>query len=232
MKKLAVMLAAVMAYGTTAFGCWFKYYNYEDYIYSINNREVHTQQVIVTDKSKDKVQYTVKNNMIVDFPISVAVKLVSNDAVVLNDENGNPITLSEEKKEIMSCALQYRVLPNGNWVTVQTYETASGTIPSSYPPNFYLGRNNIFPKCKKGDVIMIRLYVTDGIWQSGDPASMCTNQLVQIDNPVVLNRTSMSLKNSYTFNIEEGARDYNLGGNWAPNLVTTVIWSGKTRAVK
>ena len=42
MKKLAVLLAAVIAYGTTAFGCWYKFYNYEDYIYSINNREVHT----------------------------------------------------------------------------------------------------------------------------------------------------------------------------------------------
>lgn len=231
MKKLAVLLAAVIAYGTTAFGCWYKFYNYEDYIYSINNREVHTQQVIVTDKSQNKVQYTVKNNMIVDFPISVSVKLVSNDEVVLNDQNGNNVTLSKEKQEIISCALQYRVLPNGNWVTVQKYETASGTIPSSYPPNFYLGRNNIFPKCKKGDVIMIRLYVTDGIWQSGDPASMCADKLIQIGNPVS-GGTSMSLNNSYTFNLEDGARDYNLGGNWAPNLVTTVIWSGKTRAVK
>lgn len=231
MKKLAVLLAAVIAYGTTAFGCWYKFYNYEDYIYSINNREVHTQQVIVTDKLQNKVQYTVKNNMVVDFPISVSVKLVSNDEVVLNDQNGNNVTLSEEKKEIISCALQYRVLPNGNWVTVQKYETASGTIPNSYPPNFYLGRNNIFPKCKKGDVIMIRLYVTDGIWQSGDPANMCADKLVQIDNPVS-NGKSLSLNDSYTFNMEDGARDHNLGGNWAPNLVTTVIWSGKTRAVK
>lgn len=241
MKKLAVLLAAVMAYGTTAFGCWYKFYNYQDYIYAINNREVHTQQVIVTDKSQNKVQYTVKNNMVVDFPISVSVKLVSNDEVVLSDENGNQVTVPNElpnnvKKEIISCALQYRVLPNGNWVTVQKYETASGTIPNSYPPNFYFGRNNIFPKCKKGDVIMIRLYVTDGIWQSGDPASMCADKLVPIENPVAnITQESgkcMSLNGSYTFNLEDGARDYNLGGNWAPNLVTTVIWSGKTRAVK
>ena len=61
--------------------------------------------------------------MVVDFPISVSVKLVSNDEVVLSDENGNKVTVPNElpnnvKKEIISCALQYRVLPNGNWVTV------------------------------------------------------------------------------------------------------------------
>ena len=60
---------------------------------------------------------------------------------------------------------------------------------------------------------------------------MCPDKLVQIDNPVS-NGKSLSLNDSYTFNMEDGARDHNLGGNWAPNLVTTVIWSGKTRAVK
>ena len=65
---------------------------------------------------------------------------------------------------------------------------------------------------------------------------MCADKLVPIENPVA-NITEesgkcMSLNGSYTFNLEDGARDYNLGGNWAPNLVTTVIWSGKTRAVK
>lgn len=173
MKKLAVLLAAVMAYGTTAFGCWYKFYNYEDYIYSINNREVHAESIKITDKNNKVVTYRVKNNMVVDFPLSVAVKLVSQDKVILDDSNGNPTDTGIEKDEVLSCALQYRVLPNGNWVTVQKYETPTGTIPNSYPPNFYFGRNNIFPKCKPGDVIMIRVYVTDGVWQSGDPASMC-----------------------------------------------------------
>ncbi len=236
MKKLGVLLAAIAAFTTTAFGCWYKFYNYEDYIYAINNREVHTEQVIVSDTANKKIQYTVKNNMVVDFPVSVSVKLVSNDAVVLDNNEGGQTTVTNQKPEIISCALQYRVLPNGNWVTVQKYETETGTIPQAYPPNFYLGRNNIYPKCKKGDVIMIRLYVTDGIWQSGDPASMCADKLVAIENPVAniteASGKCKSLNGSYTFNLSDGAKDFNLGGGWAPNLVTTVIWSGKTRAVK
>lgn len=231
MKKLAVLLAAVIAYGTTAFGCWYKFYNYEDYIYSVNNREVHTESVQMTNKNNKVITYTVKNNMVVDFPISVAVKLVSNDKVVLDGED------IVSKPEVISCALQYRVLPNGNWVTVQKYETPTGTIPSTYPPNFYLGRNNIFPKCNPGDVVMIRVYVTDGIWQSGDPSSLCdfykdsSDVGAIIENPVN-NKSTRTLKSNMTFNLQNGAASLNLGGNWAPSLVTTVIWSGKTRAEK
>ena len=242
MKKLGVLLAAVAAFTTTAFGCWYKFYNYEDYIYAVNNRQIHTESVVVTDKVNKKITYTVKNNKVVDFPISVSVKLVSNDAVVLNDNEGGTVTITNSKPEIISCALQYRVLPNGNWVTVQKYETETGTIPSSYPSNFYLGRNNIYPKCKPGDVIMIRVYVTDGIWQSGNPSSFCDKYLngtAEEKQAIggwhlneVTNQQIWSLKDTITFNMSDGAAGLDLGGSWAPNLVTTVIWSGKTRAVK
>ncbi len=94
MKKLGVLLAAIAAFTTTAFGCWYKFYNYEDYIYAINNREVHTEQVIVSDTANKKIQYTVKNNMVVDFPVSVSVKLVSNDAVVLDNNEGGQTTVT------------------------------------------------------------------------------------------------------------------------------------------
>ena len=108
MKKLAVLLTAVIAYGTTAFGCWYKFYNYEDYIYSINNREVHAESVKITDKTDKNntvTTYKVKNNMVVDFPVSVAVKLVSQDKVVLDDSNGNPTDTGITKAEVLSCAL-------------------------------------------------------------------------------------------------------------------------------
>ena len=93
--------------------------------------------------------------MTVDFPVTAVMKLVSNSKIILDDKTKKP--------EILRCMLQYRVLPRGNWITVEEYSTPTGSIPMSFPPAAYLGRNNIWPKnCKAGDVIMIRLYVTDG----------------------------------------------------------------------
>lgn len=46
----------------------------------------------------------------------------------------------------LDAALQYRILPDGQWITVARYSVDSGRIPESYPPATYLGRNNIEPK--------------------------------------------------------------------------------------
>jgi len=86
----------------------------------------------------------------------VNVKLTSESAVQFSEE---------AKPEIVTCVLQYRVLPKGNWITVKEYLTPSGTIPFTAPPFAYFGKNNIWPKdIKPGDVIMIRLYITDGMY--------------------------------------------------------------------
>jgi len=74
MKKILLIFAAFLS--TTAFSCWFGTYDYEDYIYSINNIQLHTSSVKV-QPYHTTVKYTIKNNMVVDFPISVSVKLVS-----------------------------------------------------------------------------------------------------------------------------------------------------------
>lgn len=217
-KTLLFIFAAFLS--TTAFSCWFGTYDYEDYIYSINNIQLHTSSVEV-QPYHTTVKYKIKNNMVVDFPISVSVKLVSQDEVNLGGT-----TVTNSKQEILKCALQYRVLPNGNWVTVQEYQTPTGTIPSSYPANFYFGRNNISPVCKKGDIIMIRVYVTDGMWQSGDINSMCDGRLTNIKNGIP------TLADEIIVSMNSQGKSPDLGGGWHPNLVTTVIWSGKTRPIK
>lgn len=111
MKKFGILLATLAAF-TTTFGCWYKFYNYEDYIYAINNKEIHTENIYVADTTTKQIKYDVINNMVVDFPISVSVKLVSKDQVIIGDIG---VT---NKPEIISCSLQYRVLPNGKWITV------------------------------------------------------------------------------------------------------------------
>lgn len=127
--------------------------------------------------------------------------------------------------EYVTCKLQYRVLPNGSWVTVAERNFEPDTIPANAMPTFYLGRNNITPKgLKQGDVIMIRVYVSRGTTESGDLDDLCNEKLV--DN---------KFQNSYVYTFNDSAHtstEYDLGGNWLPHLVTTVIFSGNYRPVR
>lgn len=169
MKKLLLLL--ILSISTVSLACWYNYYNYEDYIYGINNFERHSGIQFINENGKMTSKYTVSNNMVVDFPISVSMKITSDSTV-----NGT------HKPEVMYCALQYRVLPYGEWVTVAEHDFKAGSIPLNALPNFYLGKNNINPiGCKKDDVIMIRLYVTDGTWQSGELDDMCADKLGKHD---------------------------------------------------
>jgi hypothetical protein len=141
---LAVSTAFIV---TTASACWYKYTQYNDYIYGINNFINHT---IVNDNGSE-VTFTVKNNQIVDLPCSVSINLEQNSVLT---EGETP----EMGTSDITCMLQYRVLPSGNWITVAEREFKFGTIPTDALPSFYLGRNNINPQnLKSGDVIMIRL---------------------------------------------------------------------------
>ena len=220
MKKIITSILSILATFMT-YSCQFQYYAYEDYIYAINNMEVHMQHVEKSDGGA-AVRYTTRNNMVVDFPLSVSVKLVSNKPVILDGS-----TIIGKKPNILSCSLQYRVLPNGKWITVQKYETPTGSISSAYPPNYYFGRNNIYPQCNPGDVIMIRVYVTDGVWQSGNADNMCTNKLTTVSGV-----STKTLPNDLQVTMTHNNKSIDLGGNWSPNLVATVVWSGKTRAIK
>ena len=91
---------------------------------------------------------------------------------------------------IVNCTLQYRVLPNGNWVTVKQYSTPCGTIPFTAPPFTYFGQNNIWPKdIKEGDVIMVRIYITDGMYQSGNAIDLCEDKLTNVSTEKGIKRT-------------------------------------------
>ena len=168
-KKLTALAVAVFA-AVQSFGCWYNRINYNDYIFGLNNFEQHTWASSATDPhGKALTTFHIRNNMVVDFPVTASIKLVSDSRIVVDDDSKKP--------EILRCKLQYRVLPDGNWTTVGEYDVPTGKIPASAPPAPYLGRNNIWPKkCKAGDVIMIRLYVTDGQFQSGDLADKCEDQ--------------------------------------------------------
>lgn len=177
-KKLCVV-GLVFAAALQAAACWYQKTNYNDYIFSINNIERHTSLVKTIEAGSQKVNsitYTVVNNMVVDFPLTVTMKLTSETPITMTDptQSGGKVD-SAARAVPVEAKLQWRVLPDGDWVTASEFQIDSGRLPNSYPPAPYLGRNNICPKgLKAGDKVMIRLYVTDNAgWQSGDPASKC-----------------------------------------------------------
>jgi len=76
-KLLATFTAAVLA-TTTAFGCWYNRISYNDYIFGVNNFERHTEATVTKGgDGKAVTTYHVENNMVVDFPVTVTMKLVS-----------------------------------------------------------------------------------------------------------------------------------------------------------
>lgn len=75
-KTLTFMAATFAA--MASFGCWYNRISYNDYIYGVNNFERHAEATIAKgDDGKALTTYTVKNNMTVDFPVTVTMKLVS-----------------------------------------------------------------------------------------------------------------------------------------------------------
>ena len=207
-KSIFAILFSMTA--LTSHACWYKYWQFNDYIVGINNYENHTMSEVQQD---DTIKYTIKNNQKVDLPLSIAIKLDH------NMKNGSDIDTS------MFCVLQYRVLPNGEWQTVAERTFAPNAIAPDTEPTFYLGRNNINPVgLKDGDVIMVRLYISRGMTESGDMENKCDKNLVN---------GKLNDNYQYIFNDKDNSSTlYDLGGNWLPHLVATVVFSGNYRPVR
>lgn len=78
MNKLLATLATIVLAATTVFGCWYNRISYNDYIFGVNKFERHVEATVTKDEDgKAKTTYHVKNNMVVDFPVTVTMKLVS-----------------------------------------------------------------------------------------------------------------------------------------------------------
>ena len=78
---------------------------------------------------------------------------------------------------------------------------------------------------------MIRLYVTDGTWQSGELDDMCADKLGKHDGNK--RKDLVTLLDTYEYTLANmQIINYDLGGNWLPHLVTTVIFSGNYRPIR
>lgn len=212
----AISLASLMSSA-----CWYNMQYYNDYIFGINNYENHVAAT-ANDITPTTTDYVVKNNMVVDLPISISIKLDQN----IVSETATDVELLNN---MVYCVLQYRILPDGEWQNVAEADFQPNSIMPDMPPAFYLGRNNIYPtNCKKGDVIMVRLYVSRGQYQTGNLDSNCDKTLV--DN---------KLKDSYYYSIdrrgnigEDNNIGEDLGGAWLPQNVFTVVFSGNYRPIR
>jgi hypothetical protein len=80
MKNMSIkkIISCAIFFATTAvYACWYNTIYNNDYIYGINNYENHTTAT-VNDNTPTTTDYVVKNNMIIDFPLSISIKLDSN----------------------------------------------------------------------------------------------------------------------------------------------------------
>ena len=181
-KKL--LIAALTAVAISASACWLSQDNFDgNYIAGINNYLTHFEQTAEESCYLNGVQAAM--------PFTVWVKIAPRD--------GNRIT---------TAMLQYKVLPAGQWVTVRTV-TPSGRDMNYDHAVALFGRNCIdIPGLAAGTGILIRVYLSDGICETGDPANDIPENIPDL--------ATMASGGTYS-------------GGWTAPFVFRVIYNGKRR---
>jgi len=144
LKRLCCAALAALSFQLAA--CWFDEENFDgNFIAGVNNFQAHHSAGAASLASA-----TYSNGAGVAMPITVWVKV--------SPRAGN---------RIVRATLQYKVLPNGNWVTVRTIDNPSWDMDFSHPVALF-GRNCIdIPGVAAGTAILIRLYLSDGTYETG-----------------------------------------------------------------
>lgn len=230
MKKLLALCAAIFTLTVSA--CDYPFSYTLDYIGKINNMTV--TEVTYNDSDSSNIM-TVHNNLIVDFPLTVSVSLFSNTEHFYLPTYG---VYGYIGYIYDTCKLQYRVLPNGKWVTVSNYiphdiNGYTGAYKNDYnTPKNYFGRNTINIKnLAAGTAIMIRLYTQNEYATSGDELDLCTGKLTTVSTDY---GTVQTLPSTYTYTIDQDdiSTGTDLGGGWKPHSCVTVIYSGNERVIR
>jgi len=199
--KSAIAVMALTALSSMA--CWFTASNFNgNFIHGVNNFAQHYSGAAATISNA-----TYTNGMQVATPLTVFIKVHARTADQPGEEAGI--------KEVTRAVLQYRVRRNGTWrsagwTTVKEYNNPNWDMNVDVPVPLF-GSNNISPSgLAAGDEIYLRLYVTDGVYQSGD--------LEEAQDNLVVNNTETV--DSY------GDRD---GGGFPPPFMFRVVYNGKRR---
>ena len=195
MKKLLILCAAVLTVNT--FACWFTQENFNgNYIAGVNNYQSRYTETA----NLSQAIYT--NDLLVAFPLTVWVKLTPLKYSPSGELLNTPIPL-------VKAVLQYKVLPAGSWKTVKTIKNVSWPLNWQHPVALF-GKNSIDPEISAGTAILIRLYLSDGTFETGD----LNSDIAASEVPAKATKNSGG---SYS-------------GGWTAPFVLRVIYNGRRRA--
>lgn len=192
--RLRIALAAAAAVcltGIETSACWFTQDTFNDsYIASVNSGMLHYKPTGMLSNA----QYY--NGMMVDMPLTVYVKVSPR---------------ANDPQRIMIAELQYKILPAGDWVTVKRFTGTLWNMQFNNPVALF-GRNTInIENIDPGTTLMIRLYLSDGIYETGD-----------LD-------TDLNIADIPENPTGDNASSVNYAGGWTAPFVMYVTCTGSTR---
>ena len=160
MKKILMALGLISA-SIMASACWLTESNFNaTYIASINGEVIHYTEA----NTISEVVY--HNGQQADLPITVQVKVSDR----FGDQPGET-----GRKPIIKAILQYKIVrangQSGKWVTVKTIDNPSWKMNFNRPVNLFGTDGNIDiheDQISSGDDIIIRIWLTDGLYTTGD----------------------------------------------------------------
>lgn len=194
MKKLLSLLTTLLT--ISSFACWFTQENFNgNYIAGVNNYQSRYTETA----NFSQAIYT--NDLSVTFPLTVWVKVTPLKYSPSGELLNTPIPL-------VKAVLQYKVLPSGSWKTVKKIENVSWKMDFSHPVALF-GKNSIDLDVPAGTAILIRFYLSDGTFETGDIQT-------DISGDEVPAKATKDSGASYS-------------GGWTAPFVLKVIYNGRKR---
>lgn len=212
MKKILASICTLLT--LTSFACWFTESNFNtNYIASINNSAKH---YLPSDNINNATYFNGSKVSNVALPLTVQIKISERNGDQINDSTKNPIIKAILQYKIVRFDMNGNIKSQTQFKTVKTLDNPKWNMSFSEPVNLF-GKTGIINindnEISKGDGIIIRLYLSDGIYQSGD----LNSDIQWNDIPDEINQTLN--------NIEIGE------DGWSAPFVFKVIFSGTRRII-
>lgn len=199
MNLKTLFTTALTSLSIVASACWFTQDNFNgNYISFITGDNFHyTPTELITNA-------VYKNGYVVDMPFTVYVKVSDR----FGDQSGE-----EGTKKIVRAVLQYKVLPSGSWITIKELKDLNWDMNFQNPVSLF-GRNTInITNISAGTEILIRLYLSDGTYETGDLNTDITSTIPDTAHGNI-------------------SSEVNYEGGWTAPFVFRVKYSGKVRPTK
>lgn len=141
------LISALLLANTALFACWGTAEDYDKaFIYAVNN-------FVRTPLASLTYPPTFQDGGNVSFPATINVRISPN-------ETGNPVT---------KAVLQYRIGESGEWTTAVTLDNPKWELDIMTPrPVFGIDVIKINPIPAQGTRVYIRMYLTDGMYETFD----------------------------------------------------------------